>query len=262
MTRERIVGWVGLAPVIGTLCLGGACSGSEEVGAAGPTAGTETRKILDAMVEAHGGLEAWSSVPTVSFECRFLPAAAPSPIIAREMVEQGSRHAYIDYPGTEMRLAWDGERAWSEDWNGPYPPRFKAILDYYLLNLPWLTMDPGVILGDPETGKLWDDPTEYVTIRMTFEPGVGDTPDDYYVLYVDPTTHLLKACRYIVTYAGVLPEGVESTPERIFVPLFPRKRGESQAAVQESTAVVGCFARCCPHYANRVWPECCVGLES
>ncbi len=92
-----------------------------------------------------------------------------------------------------------------------------ALLNYYFVNLPWLTMDPGVVLGDPGTGRLWDDPTEYVTIKMTFEPGIGDAPDDYYMLYINPTTRLLKACRYIVTYAGVLPEGAESTPEHIFV---------------------------------------------
>ncbi len=217
MASHRMIEWTGLAVAIGQLVVLASCSGSEEVAAAGPTAGSETRKIVDSMIEAHGGFAPWSSAPTVRFECRFLPAGESSPIVSREVIEQGSRHAYIDYPGTEMRLAWDGERAWSTNWEAPYPPRFMALLNYYFLNLPWLTQDGGVILGDPETAKLWDDPTEYVTIRMTFEPGVGDTPDDYYVLYLNPTTHLLKACRYIVTYAGMLPEGAESTPEHILV---------------------------------------------
>ncbi len=192
------------------------CSSSNEV-AAGPTAGKETRQIVDAMIEAHGGFDAWSSAPTVSFESRFLPPGATSTLVSREVIEQGTRRAYIDYPGSEMRVAWDGERAWSEEWSGPFPPRFMALLNYYFLNLPWLTQDPGVFLGDPETARLWDDPTEYVTIKMTFGEGVGDTPDDYYVLYINPTTHLLKACKYIVTYSGILPEGVESTPDNIFV---------------------------------------------
>ena len=217
MASNRAIGWSVVALAIGQLVGLASCSGSQEVAAAGPTAGRETRKIVDSMIEAHGGMEAWSSAPTISFECRFLPAGGSSPIISREVIEQGSRHAYIDYPGTEMRLAWDGEGAWSSSWQGAYPPRFMALLNYYFLNLPWLTQDPGLILGDPETARLWDDPTEYVTIRMTFEPGVGDTPDDYYVLYVHPTTHRLKACRYIVTYAEILPEGAESTPEHILV---------------------------------------------
>ena len=217
MLLHRMVGWMGLATGIGTLVLSVSCSGSEEVAASGPRAGRETRQIVDAMIEGHGGFEAWSSAPTVSFECTFLPAGAPSALVSREVIEQGTRRAYIDYPGSEMRVAWDGERAWSKEWSGPYPPRLMALMNYYFLNLPWLTLDPGVFLGDPETARLWDDPTEYVTIKMTFGEGVGDTPDDYYVLYINPTTHLLKACRFIVTYAEILPDGVESTPDHILV---------------------------------------------
>jgi hypothetical protein len=217
MASHRVIGLTVVALAIGQLVALASCSGSDEVAAAGPTAGRETRKIVDSMIEAHGGLAAWRSAPTVSFECSVLPAGASSPIVSREVIEQGARRAYIDYPGTQMRLAWDGERAWSESWNGPYPPRFMALLNYYFANLPWFTMDPGVILGDPGTGRLWDDPTEYVTIKMSFEPRVGDAPDDYYVLYITPTTHLLKACRYIVTYSAILPEGAESTPEHFFV---------------------------------------------
>ena len=137
--------------------------------------------------------------------------------VSRVTVEQGSRRSYIDYPGTEMRMGWDGEKAWSENWQLPYPPRFMALLNYYFVNLPWLTQDPGVVLGEPGTAKLWDDATEYITIRMTYEAGVGDTPDDYYVLYIDPITRLIKACEYTVTYGELLPEGVESTPPHILV---------------------------------------------
>ncbi len=217
MMQTQQVAYARLAPVLGALSLAVSCSPATEVAAAGPTAGDETLTIIESMVSAHGGMEAWSAAPAVSFECSFTPAGASASIVSRETIEQGSRRAYIDYPGTEMSLAWDGENAWSENWSGPYPPRFMALLNYYFVNLPWLTMDPGVILDDPETATLWDDPTEYVTIEMNFDPGVGDTPDDYYVLYIDPTTNQLKAVRYVVTYAAMVPEGAKSTPEHILV---------------------------------------------
>lgn len=174
-------------------------------------------EAVDAMIEAHGGMEKWASAPTVRFEDEFKPGEAESGGVSRVTVEQGPRRAYIDFPGTPMRMAWDGEKAWSENWQAPFPPRFLALLNYYFVNLPWLAKDPGVILGEPGTGKLFDDPTEYVTVKMTYESGVGDTPDDYYVLYIDPETHRLKANRYIVTYRGILPEGVEATPEHILI---------------------------------------------
>lgn len=173
--------------------------------------------IIDSMIEAHGGMDRWANAPTVSFEDEFKPGSAEQGSPSRVVVEQGPRRAYIDIPGTEMRLSWDGEKAWSENWQGTYPPRFLALLNYHFLNLPWLARDPGVQLGEPGRGRLWDDPTDYITIKITYGAGVGDTPRDYYTLYIHPETHRLAACEYIVTYKALLPEGVEAAPPHILV---------------------------------------------
>lgn len=174
-------------------------------------------QIVDAMIAAHGGMARWASAPTVTFEDEFIPAGAESGGRSVVTVEQGRRRAYIDFPGTEMRMSWDGERAWSENWAVPYPPRFLALLNYHFLNLVWLAKDPGVILGEPGTARLWDDPTDYLTVKITYAAGVGDTPRDYYLLYVHPETHRLKACEYVATYRAILPEGVSSTPPHVLV---------------------------------------------
>ncbi len=173
--------------------------------------------VIDKMIEAHGGMATWASAPTVSFVDEFRPGEAESGMLSRVTVDQRSRRAYIDFPGTDMRMSWDGEKAWSENWALPYPPRFLALLNYYFLNLPWLSKDPGLNLPKPETDPIFDDPTEYITVRITFDPGVGDTPDDYYKIYVDPETYLLKATEYIVTYRALLPEGVDSSPAHLLV---------------------------------------------
>ena len=168
--------------------------------------------VVARMIEAHGGLEKWRSAPTVSFEDVLQPLTGP-PLTSRVSVEQRSRRAYLDFPHMGARMAWDGERAWSENWQGPFPPRFFALLSYYFLNLPWLAADPGVNLSEPGTGRLWDDPTEYITVKMTFEPGVGDTPDDYYILYIDPVSYRLRAAELSVTYADILPPDVGAIEE-------------------------------------------------
>ena len=41
---------------------------------------------------------------------------------------------------------------------------------------------------------------------MTFTDGVGDTPDDWYVIYADPESHRLTALAYVVTYGKTLEE--------------------------------------------------------
>ena len=126
------------------------------------------REVVARMIEAHGGLEKWRSAPTVSFEAALLPPGADAPLVHRVTVEQGARRAYLDFPGMNAKISWDGEKAWSENWKGPFPPRFFALLSYYFMNLPWLAADPGVGLSEPGTARLWDDPTEYITVVNDF----------------------------------------------------------------------------------------------
>ncbi|MFQ5777539.1 MAG: hypothetical protein ACE5IP_05985 [Terriglobia bacterium] len=192
------------------LIMFGCSTPSPEVGP--PKAGKEA---VARMIETHGGLEKWRLAPTVSFEDALQPADAPSPMVSRVTVEQGARRAYLDFHEMGARISWDGEKAWGENWQGPYPPRFLALLSFYFANLPWLAADPGVNLSEPGTGRLWDDPTEYITVKMSFEAGVGDTPDDYYILYIDPNSYRLRAADLAVTYAGILPPDVKAITEII-----------------------------------------------
>jgi len=184
---------------------------------AAPARAATSEEVVERMIEAHGGMERWASAPTVTFVDEFRAGGAKSGEKSRVTVEQGRRRMYMDGPGSGASMAWDGKKAWSEHWDAPTPPRFLALLNYYFLNLPWLVADPGVRLGTPGTGTIPGDDTEYVTIKVTYEPGVGDTPDDWYVLYIAPESHRLKGCEYIVTYESLLPEGVESTPPHMLV---------------------------------------------
>jgi Family of unknown function (DUF6503) len=179
--------------------------------------GGKGSEVIEQMISAHGGLQKWRSAPTVSFEDHFLQAGAPKPMVSQVTVEQGRRRAYLDFPESNARIGWDGKQAWSENWQAPVPPRFLALLNYYFTNLPWLTKDRGINLSEPGKRKLWDDPTEYTSVKMTFGAGVGDTPNDYYILYIDPKTHRLKACEYIVTYASILPPGSKATPPHVLI---------------------------------------------
>ena len=172
--------------------------------------------IVRDMIAAHGGMDAWSGAKTVSFEDEFVAPGGPSSV-SRVTVEQGRRRAYIEYPATGSMAAWDGDSCWSKNWKAPFPPRFAIHLNYYFLNLPWLTMDPGVKLVEEGTGRLPRDSTEYATVLMTFEPGTGDTPNDYYRLHIDRESKRLKGYEYVATYRAILPKGVPSSPENILV---------------------------------------------
>jgi hypothetical protein len=171
---------------------------------------------VDRMVAAHGGMDAWRDAPSVTFTDEWGRPGSPETRISVVQVEQGRRRAVLEFPDMDATIGWDGEKAWSVNWSGG-PPRFLALLNYYFVCLPWLVNDPGVVLHEPERRTLWNDPTEYISIEVTYRPGVGDTPDDYYVLFIHPETHLLRGCEYIVTYPTLVPEGKDHTPPHILV---------------------------------------------
>lgn len=173
--------------------------------------------VVDKMIAAHGGMEKWRNAPSVSFTDEWSFPGSPMTMKANIIVEQGNRRVRMDYPDANASIGWDGEQCWSLNWQMPSPPRFLPQLNYYFLNLPWLMKDPGVVLSQPARERVFDDPVEYIAIRVTYEAGVGDTPDDYYVLYIHPDTYRLAGCRYVVTYPGLVPRGMEHTPEHILL---------------------------------------------
>ncbi len=66
--------------------------------------------------------------------------------------------------------------------------------DSYWLLAPLKVLDPGVKRTAEGTKQLGD--TSYDTLRLSFQ-GVGLTPGDQYLLYIDPQTKLVRAWDYV-----------------------------------------------------------------
>ena len=108
---------------------------------------------------------------------------------------------------------WDGTAAWVSPAAAELPrARFHLLTWPYFFALPFKLRDPGTRLED--LGQLPLSGTAYDAARLTFEPGTGDTPDDWYVLYRDPASSRLAAAAYIVTY-GTPTEQAEADPHAI-----------------------------------------------
>lgn len=76
--------------------------------------------------------------------------------------------------------------------------RFDIFTWQYFFALPFKLTDPGTVWEAGELRSL--DSIEYKTAKLSFEDAIGDSPDDWYVIYQDPETRLLKAAAYIVTF--------------------------------------------------------------
>ena len=72
---------------------------------------------------------------------------------------------------------------------------------FYFFGMPFVFADPGA--KQESLGKKSFRGQEYDAVRITFAKGTGDTPDDYYVAYIDPVTAHLKLVYYVVTYPAM-----------------------------------------------------------
>ena len=180
----------------------------------------EVKSTIHKMTKSHGGLDKWTDAKSISFKANleFLFGNMPE-YYESVTIHPHSRKAYVDFleANGEKRaqIAFDGKSAWSKGTRKGIenaPPRFTAWRNFYLFNLPWLVHDPGVKLSEADMENTPDDLKKHLKVKMTFGENVGDTPKDYYVLFINPETYFLDAATYNMTYASMLPPDTKSMP--------------------------------------------------
>lgn len=168
------------------------------------------RTVLMA-IEAHGGLEAWYGAPTSSYAWEYSNLGSNIRFESFLVADNATRRVYHDLRtfGTpeaveevEASFAWDGEQAWISPAERENPnPRFWATTGYYFESIPFVLADPGVrflVLSEQSLNGL-----RHERVMAYFDAGIGDSPGDTYILYLDPETHMVSAVLYTVTYGQV-----------------------------------------------------------
>lgn len=90
--------------------------------------------------------------------------------------------------------------------------RFDIFTWQYFFALPFKLTDPGTVWEEQQSRKL--DSTYYDTAKLSFKSNIGDSPDDWYIIYKDTATNRLKAAAYIVTFSKAR-EKAEEDPHAI-----------------------------------------------
>lgn len=178
---------------------------------------SEGGRLVWSAIEAHGGLGAWLAHGTIAFDFDYRPLAQPERrMYTRNRVDLWRSRATQRELGdaADAELGWDGERAWITPAPEAFPStaRFWATTPYYFVGIPFVLGDRGVrfeVLPDAEL-----DGVAHRIVRASFDAGTGDSPDDYYVLYLHPETHRVSAIRYVVAYPGFFEAGQHS-PEKL-----------------------------------------------
>lgn len=101
------------------------------------------------------------------------------------------------------QLLFDGENSYISPKNAQQKgARFDMFTWSYFFGLPYKLDDPGTKWAMEQDRTLKKDGVEYATAKLTFGENVGDAPDDWYLVYRDPATQLIKSAVYIVTFGS------------------------------------------------------------
>lgn len=187
-------------------------------------ASNKTKEIIQKMIEAHGGMEAWKNANTFSYDnTMFSSSLGEVPFWVSEVtIDKKTRRVYQDWPIHQSSMSYNGKEAWSVDWKIGNAPKFEALFFYYFLNLPWLTQDSNVTLGEVTKIKHAAFENEVYVIDMGFteKPAVGKTKKDRYKLYIDSNSYLLIGYEYKIGYGYMLDLFRFPADKELFGPMF------------------------------------------
>ncbi len=152
---------------------------------------------LERSLEAHGGLTKWRTFAGVEYDLTW--KSAKNERTDHQLFDLQNRSGLIK--SADYTLGSSNGEVWIKpglDALGGTPPRFYMNTPFYFFGMPFVFADPGAkaeSLGKkPFQGK------EYDAVKIIFTKDAGDTPDDYYVAYIDPASARLKMVYYVVTY--------------------------------------------------------------
>jgi len=105
-------------------------------------------------------------------------------------------------------IFFDGETAWVSPADAEAPMgRFHVLTWPWFIIAPFKMQGEGINLNELEDLSVNGEPR--IGLLQTFDDGVGDTPDDWYRVFIDPKTDRISEMSYIVTYGKDLSEANE-----------------------------------------------------
>ncbi len=144
--------------------------------------------------DAHGGLDKWNTMKTLSFTME-----KPN---GKEVttVDLKTRAELIDMP-THIQ-GYDGSTIWikekGDNKNDGSRANFYRGLMMYFYAMPFIVGDDGIIYENAE--PLIFEGKTYPGILISYEAGVGASPDDQYIIYYDAETGQMQWLGYTVTF--------------------------------------------------------------
>lgn len=154
-------------------------------------------EAFEKSLAAHGGMEQFNQFRALEYTLENWPFSQKAPLTDLQRVDLKNRKVLIE--GKGYRLGYNGDEVWVENPKAlGTPAEFYYATPYYFSLVPFVFADPGTLFEDLGIVKLGDQ--QYHAIKVTYESGTGDTPEDYYILYLDPESYTVQVMTYIVSF--------------------------------------------------------------
>ena len=143
--------------------------------------------------EAHGGLDLWKTMRFLEFT---MPKKNGNEVTSTDL---RNRKSLISMPN--HTIGFNGNDVWLENkGSAKYKKdaRFYYNLMFYFYAMPFILADDGIIYKNVE--PLIFEGKAYPGINISYHAGVGESPEDEYVLYYNPDTYKMEWLGYTVTY--------------------------------------------------------------
>ncbi len=143
--------------------------------------------------DVHGGLDTWNAMKSLKFTMK---KPSGDEVTTTDLK---NRKSLIDMPNHS--IGFNGEAVWlkSKDTTSyKGNPKFYYNLMFYFYAMPFILADDGIMYED--VSPLVFEEKEYPGIKISYENGVGESPDDEYILYYDSETYQMTWLGYTVTF--------------------------------------------------------------
>lgn len=146
---------------------------------------------VDKVLEAHGGLDLWSTMQSMSYVMETKRGGET------QSIDLNDRREIIEKP--DYSLGYDGQNYWTTaDTSVKQSPVFYKNLIFYFYAMPFVIADDGIIFN--EVPALEFDGKSYPGFRISYEPNIGVSPEDEYFIHYNPETNQMEWLGYTVTY--------------------------------------------------------------
>ena len=155
---------------------------------------------IEKAVAVHGGLSKWQRFGTVEYDLIYERPKGEKR--DHQLFNLHTRDGLIT--SETYSLGASNGDVWikpNAEILGGTPPRFYIWTPFYFFGMPFVFADPGA--KQEPLGQKEFQSQKYDAVKITFKAGTGDSPDDYYIAYVDPASGQLKLSVYVVTYASM-----------------------------------------------------------